>query len=153
MLRLIACLVGVAALAGCGEAATPDPEKDKTAIEAALRQWPTDFNAENVDGVCGLFADDVVLAYPGGEDSNSGEFCERMQVLFNDPAKRYSYAQPDIREVVVDGDLATVKLFWTLTVTGPTGKVLDTGVEDGLDVFVRQPDGTWKIHVSHAFTK
>jgi len=154
VLRLIACLVGVAALSGCGgEAATPDPEKDKTAIEAALRQWPTDFNAENVDGVCGLFADDVVLAYPGGEDSNSGEFCERMQALFNDPAKRYSYAQPDIREILVDGDLATVKLFWTLTVTDPTGKVLDTGVEDGLDVFVRQPDGTWKIHVSHAFTK
>ncbi|MDT5192139.1 MAG: hypothetical protein QOG79_383 [Mycobacterium sp.] len=154
MLRLIACLVGAAALAGCsGEAATPDPEKDKTAIEAALRQWPTDFNAENVAGVCGLFADDVVLAYPGGEDRNSGELCERMQTLFNDPDKRYSYAQPDIREVLVDGDLATVKLFWNLTVTDPVGKVLDTGVEDGLDVFVRQSDGTWKILVSHAFTK
>jgi hypothetical protein len=83
MLRLIACLVGAAALAGCGvAAATPDPEKDKAATEAALRQWP--------------------------EDRNSGEFCERMQTLFNDPDKRYSYAQPD---------------------------------------------GTWKIHVSHAFTK
>jgi ketosteroid isomerase-like protein len=55
--------------------------------------------------------------------------------------------------VLVDGDLATVQLFWTLTVTDPEGKVLDTGVEDGLDVFRRQPDGRWKIHVSHAFTK
>jgi hypothetical protein len=83
MLRLIACLVGAAALPGYGAAAaTPDPETDKMAIEAALRQWPTDFN--------------------------SGEFCARMQTLFNDPDKRYSYAQPD---------------------------------------------GTWKIHVSHAFTK
>jgi uncharacterized protein (TIGR02246 family) len=154
VLRLIACLAGVVALAGCGsEAATPDPEKDKTAIAAALRQWPTDFNAENVAGVCGLFAEDVVLAYPGGEDHNRGELCKRMQTLFNDPEKRYSYAQPDIREVLVDGDLATVRLFWTLTVTDPVGKVLDTGVEDGLDVFVRQPDGTWKVHVSHAFTK
>jgi hypothetical protein len=96
MLRLIACLVGAAELAGCGvEAATPDPEKDKTAIEAALRQWSTDFNAENVAGVCGLFAEDVVLAYPGGEDRNGGEFCERMQTLCKDPDKRYSYAQPD----------------------------------------------------------
>ena len=76
-----------------------------------------------------------------------------MQTLFDDPDKRYTYAQPDIREVLVDGDLATVQLFWTLTVTDPAGKVLDTGVEDGLDVFRRQPDGTWKIHVSHAFTK
>jgi hypothetical protein len=109
MLRLIACLVGAAALPGRGvEAATPDPEKDKTAIEAALRQWPTEFNAENVDGVCAVFAADVVLTYPGGGDRNSGELCARMQTLFNEPDKRYSYAQPD---------------------------------------------ATWKIHVSHAFTK
>lgn len=40
-----------------------------------------------------------------------------------------------------------------LTVTDPSGMVLDTGVEDGLDVFTRQADGSWKIHVSHAFTK
>jgi ketosteroid isomerase-like protein len=52
-----------------------------------------------------------------------------------------------------DGDLATVTLFWTLTVTDPAGKVLDTGLEGGLDVFRRQPDDNWKIHVSHAFTK
>ena len=88
MLRLIACLVGAATLTGCAAAAaSPDPEQDKSAIEAALRQWPTDFNDENLDGVCGLFAGDAVLAYPGGEDHGSGEFCARMQTLFNDPEK------------------------------------------------------------------
>jgi hypothetical protein len=117
MLRLIACLVGAATLTGC--------------VAAALRQWPKDFDDENVGGVCGLFADGAVLSYPGGEDRGSGEFCARMQ----------------------DGDLATVTLFWTLTVTDPAGKVLDTGLEGGLDVFRRQPDDNWKIHVSHAFTK
>jgi ketosteroid isomerase-like protein len=76
-----------------------------------------------------------------------------MQKLFDDPVKRYSYAQLDIREVLVDGDLAVVRLFWTLTVTDAAGKILDTGVEDGLDVLTRQPDGSWKIHVSHALTK
>jgi hypothetical protein len=88
MLRLIACLVGAAELAGCGvEAATPDPEKDKTAIEAALRQWSTDFNAENVAGVCGLFAEDVVLAYPGGED--------RSQVCRSGAGKLRCSGSPD----------------------------------------------------------
>jgi uncharacterized protein (TIGR02246 family) len=146
--------VGAAALVGCGSGERlPGPERDKAAIEASLRQWPNDFNAKNVASVCGLFADDVTLSYPGGQDSGRGELCERMTKLFDDPVKRYAYAQPDIREVVVDGDLATVRLFWTLTVTDAAGKVLDTGVEDGLDVFTRQPDGSWKIHVSHAFTK
>jgi hypothetical protein len=73
MLRLIASLVGSETLSGCAAAsASPDPERDKSAIEA---------------------------------------------------------------------------------VTDPAGEVLETGVDDGLDVFRRQPDGTWKIHVSHAFTK
>jgi uncharacterized protein (TIGR02246 family) len=154
MARHVVFLLAATALVGCSAGAPQhDPGGDQTAIEAELRQWPDDFNAKNVAGVCGLFADDVVLAYPGGEDRGRGEFCTRMQTLFDDPAKRYHYAPPDIREVLVDGNLATVKLFWTLTVTDPAGKVLDTGVEDGLDVFVRQPDGRWKIHVSHAFTK
>jgi uncharacterized protein (TIGR02246 family) len=156
VLRLIggfAVLAGV--LIGCGDrvAAQRDPAADKTAITAALRQWPNDFNAKNSAGVCGLFTEDVVLAYPGGEDRDRGELCARMHTLFDAPDKRFGYAQPDIREVLVDGDLATVKLFWTLTVTDKSGKVLDTGVEDGLDVFRRQPDGSWKIHDSHAFTK
>jgi uncharacterized protein (TIGR02246 family) len=155
--RLISCLAATtaaASLIACThDASTLNVERDKAAIEAALRQWPVDFNAENGAGVCGLFAEDAVLAYPGGEDRDRSEFCARMQKLFDDPAKRFSYAQPDIREVLVDGDLATVKLFWTLTVSDKSGKVLDTSVEDGLDVFRRQRDGAWKIHLSHAFTK
>ena len=154
MQRVFALVVAAVTLAGCGgHAAPPDTTKDSAAIETALQQWPKDFNAKNVVGVCGLFADDVVLAYPDGEDRSRNEFCTRMQKLFDDPAKRFSYAPPDIREVLVDGDLATVKLFWTLTTTDSSGKVIDTGVEDGLDVFRRQPDGSWKIHISHAFTK
>jgi hypothetical protein len=91
MLRLIACLVGAATLTGCAaDAARPDPERDKSTIEAALR-----------------FAHDVVLAYPGGGDRDSGEFCTRMQTLY----------------------------------------------KAGLGVFRHQPDDTWKVHVSHAFTK
>jgi uncharacterized protein (TIGR02246 family) len=154
MRRIFAVLVGAVALVACGsQPAAHDGNQDRTAIEAALQQWPKDFNAENVDGVCGLFAEDAVLAFPGGEDRNRAEFCQRMQKLFDDPARQFSYAQPDIREVLVDGDLATVKLFWTLTTSDKAGKVLDTGVEDGLDVFRRQADGSWKIHISHAFTQ
>jgi len=154
MQRHVALLVGLVAVAGCGgQPPARDVNEDRGAIEAALQQWPKDFNAENVDGVCGLFSADAVLAFPGGEDRNRAEFCQRMQKLFVDPARQFSYAEPDIREVLVDGDLATVKLFWTLTTSDKAGKVLDTGVEDGLDVFRRQPDGSWKIHVSHAFTQ
>lgn len=156
VLRLAVALVMISALSGCGgadSAVVHAPESDRTAIEAALRQWPNDFNAENVDGVCGLFADDAVLVYPDSADRNRDEFCNQMRKLFDDPTKTFSYAPPDIREVLVDGDLATVRLIWTLTARDASGKVLETTAENGVDVFVRQPDGAWKIHVSQAFTQ
>ena len=147
MLRLIAiCLTAISVLAGCGAS-------DRADIEAALLQWPRDFNARNLDAVCGLFADDVVLAYPGAPDRNRDAFCDQMRVQFRDPSKTFSYNEPDIKEIIVEGDLATVRLFWTLTVRDTSGKVLETIHEDGVDVFRRQPDGSWKIHISHAFTK
>jgi uncharacterized protein (TIGR02246 family) len=147
VLRLIAvCVVAVSVVASCGDS-------DRADIEAALLQWPRDFNARNLDAVCGLFADDVVLAYPDAPDRNRDAFCDQMREQFRDPSKIASYDAPDIKEIIVDGDLATVRLFWTLTIRDPSGKLVETIHEDGVDVFRRQPDGSWKIHISHAFTK
>ena len=156
MLKVLTCCVlAFGVLAGCTNSASPhhDVSQDKAAIEASLRQWPHDFNDRKLPEVCGLFAADVVLSYPGSPDRGHDAFCDRIKTQFEDQAKKFSYAEPDIKEILVDGDLATVKLFWTLTVRSDTGKILDTTVEDGLDVFQRQPDGSWKIHISHAFTK
>jgi uncharacterized protein (TIGR02246 family) len=151
MSRWMACgVMAVGLVAGCAQ---EDPAEDRAAIEAALRQWPDDFNAKNLPGVCGLFADDVVLIYPGSPDRNHQQFCDQMRTLFEDPGKEFSYDPPDIQEVVVDGDLATVRLIWTLTIRDTSGKVLETIDENGVDVFRRQPDGSWKIHISHAFSQ
>jgi uncharacterized protein (TIGR02246 family) len=149
---MIRPLVVAAALlaAGCGPSTTAD---DTDAIKTALRQWPKAFNEERIDDVCGLFADDVVLIYPGTPDRGHDEFCDQMRRNFADPSKSFTYAEPDIREVNVDGDLAAVRLIWTLTVHDAAGRVLETVEEDGVDVFKRQSDGSWKIHVSHAFTR
>ena len=145
-------VVGALLVAACSPSA-PDRAGDRAAIEAALRQWPSAFNAKRIDDVCGLFADDVVLVYPDSPDRDHREFCDQMRTLFADRSKSFTYAEPDIREVRVDGDLAVVRLIWTLTVRDAAGRVVVTVVEDGVDVFSRQPDGSWKIHISHAFTK
>ncbi len=50
----------------------------------------------------------------------------------------------DLREIIVSGDLAVVRLAWTLTVTLPTGQVVKS-VEPGMDVLRKGPDGQWKI--------
>jgi steroid delta-isomerase len=58
-----------------------------------------------------------------------------------DEAKRFTYSV-DIRDIIVEGNLAAVRLIWTLTIAPPIDV---TSVEHGLDIFRRQPDGTWKI--------
>jgi ketosteroid isomerase-like protein len=147
-------VVTVSLLSSCSNHAAQqhDPAVDKAAIEAVLQGFPRDFNAKNFDPLCAVFEEDAVLHYPeGGPDQGRGVFCARMRKLLSDPDRQYSYSEPEIREVIVEGDLATVALYWTLTVKDRDGKVLDTIREDGLDVFRRQADGSWKLHISHAF--
>ena len=43
------------------------------------------------------------------------------------------------------GDLAIVRLVWTLNVSSPDTPKAVQSTEPGLDVFRRQPDGSWKI--------
>lgn len=43
------------------------------------------------------------------------------------------------------GDLAVVRLIWTLTVTDADNKVAETTKDRGIDIFRRQADGSWKI--------
>ena len=49
-----------------------------------------------------------------------------------------------IKEVIVSGDLAVVRLTWISTVTAADG-ASETDDEQGLDVFAKQADGSWKI--------
>ena len=60
-----------------------------------------------------------------------------------DRIKRYSYAL-DIKEILVWGDVAVVRLTWTLTVQ-PAGEPAETSVEPGMDIFRREGDGRWRI--------
>jgi ketosteroid isomerase-like protein len=57
--------------------------------------------------------------------------------------KRYAYSLA-IKEVLVSGDLAIVRLTWTLKVTTPNARPR-VSLEHGIDVFQKQADGSWKI--------
>ena len=46
---------------------------------------------------------------------------------------------------MVVGDLAVVRLTWTLTVRQKDPPRDVTADEPGLDIFRKQPDGSWKI--------
>jgi steroid delta-isomerase len=118
-------------------------ERAEDAIRAALQKWTQDFNGGNAEAVCQLFAPDLRYDFRGYPERGYRDICARLQRSLGDASKTYAYAL-DIREILVSGDLAVVRLAWTLTVTLPNGQAV-TSVEPGMDVFRKDQDGSWKI--------
>ena len=89
MTRLAAWVMAVVVLltaCGSGEQGR-DAAGDTAAITAALRNFPHDFNTRDYPALCGLFAEDVVLNYPGlTPESGRDAFCSRMRKTLNSSA-------------------------------------------------------------------
>jgi uncharacterized protein (TIGR02246 family) len=134
----------MAAALAISPAAAQSANPAEDAIRAALLQWTADFNARNRQHVCDLFAPDLHYDYRGQPERGYRDICELLHKSLSDPTKHYSHS-PNIKEIIVSGDMAVVRLTWTLTVTseGQTGASISK--EPGLDVFRREPDGSWKI--------
>lgn len=102
-----------------------------------------DFNKGNVEGACSIFSTDLRYDYRGFPERNFTDICDGLRRSLTNRAKRYTYSLA-VKEVLVSGDLAMVRLTWTLTITKPDARP-EVSREPGLDVFKRQTDGTWKI--------
>jgi len=113
-------------------------------VRARLEQWTQDFNAGRADKVCDLFAPDLVSNFRGQPERGYEELCGLLQRSLSDGARSYSYGL-DLKEIMVSGDLAVVRLVWTLTIESKGGQGQITSVEPGMDIFRRQPDGKWRI--------
>jgi ketosteroid isomerase-like protein len=137
-LALLACGVFSAA------AAAQPADKAETAIREALAKWTADFNARDAPRICDLFALDLVYDYRGFPERNYEALCGLLRRSLADQSKQFTYAL-DIKEVMVSGDLAIVRLVWTLRTMLPGVAAAVESKEPGLDVFRRQPDGSWKI--------
>ena len=135
---------GLLALALACPAAAQSDDGAQTAIRVALTHWMADFNAGNADKVCGLFAPDLIAQYRGQPERGYDALCDLLKGSLADRSKRYRYALA-IKEILVAGDLAVVRLTWTLTVQQRDSPGEVTAEEPGIDIFRRQPDGNWRI--------
>ncbi len=115
-----------------------------TAIRNALSRWTKDFNAGDAAHICDLFAKDLLYDYRGFPERDYEALCSLLRRSLVDQTKKFAYSL-DIKEIIVAGDLAVVRLVWTLKVTVPGATNTVESKEPGLDVFRRQPDGSWKI--------
>jgi steroid delta-isomerase len=136
-------LLAAAWLVASPAAAQSDSAAEK-AIRDALAQWTADFNARDASRICDLFAPDLVYDYRGFPERNYEALCGLLQRSLADRTKNFTYAL-DIKEIIVSGDIAVVRLVWTLKVSRDGASQVTETKEPGLDVFRRQPDGKWRI--------
>ena len=137
-------------LAAAAVPAMADPAADKAAIIERFQDWTAAFNARNADGVCDLFVPDLVYTIPELPRGTRDTMCANLAKLLARSDLHVSYADPDIHDIIVSGDLAVVRLTWTLTTRIKSDR--DVSTEEGMDVFHRQPDGKWSIIRFIAFT-
>ncbi len=143
-MNVIRCLV-VGLLAALTMPAAAQPVTLDKEIRTALMQWMTDFNAGRAGKVGDIFAPtlradiDDFLAERGFD-----ELCRLVKAALTDPEQTLSYAL-DIKEILADGDMAAVRLVWTLTSKKKATGETKVDEEQGLDIFGRGSDGQWKI--------
>jgi ketosteroid isomerase-like protein len=109
-------------------------------IRTRLETWVDDFNGGRTATVCDLFSVNAISQFRGQPERDYDAICELLQDSLADQARDYHYAL-DIREIIVEGDLAVVRLTWTLFIT----PLNVTSIERGIDVLRREADGKWRI--------
>ena len=127
-----------------------DAEADALAIRARLAAWVEAFNARDPEAACDLFAPDLRYAVPEVAEGTQATMCGNFRRVMSRTDTLLRYDPPAIHEIIVEGDLAVVRLTWTLHMTTLAGA--RTMREEGMDVFRRQPDGRWSIARFVAFT-
>jgi ketosteroid isomerase-like protein len=139
MTGMKALLASCALLLGVAMPASAQPADAEATIRATLAAWTHDFNARDASRICDLFARALRYNYRGFPERGYDALCDLLHRSLADPAKQFVYAL-DLKEVIVSGDLAVVRLVWTLKTT--VGRVTTPieSKEPGLDVFRRQPD-------------
>ena len=140
--RVVCVSLVVAALLNAASARADD-DASRAAISDALRQWTEDFNAGRADKVCDLFSRELRVDFRGQAERGYDAQCNLLKRALGDGTRTFSNAFA-IKEILVWGDTAVVRLTWTSTIRPKGGRAI-TAVEPGLDVFRKENDGRWRI--------
>jgi uncharacterized protein (TIGR02246 family) len=149
--RLLPSVIAALALFGAAARAGPDDSSAaKAAITERLHRWTAAFNAKDLDAVCGLFAPDLSYTVDDILNGSRDRLCANIRGALAGPDLKLRYDEPTIHEILVSGDVAVVRLTWTLTAEKNGAR--ETTTEQGMDVFRRAPDGVWSIARYIAFS-
>jgi len=122
-----------------------DADAARAEIERLGRQWEEAANTGQVDRLVDLYAPDAVILPPGGP---SIEGTATIRELFRQEFERFDTRIAFTNQAIeVEGDMAyrRGRYVWRGTPRG-SGQALES-TNKFLEVWKRQPDGSWKIAV------
>jgi ketosteroid isomerase-like protein len=140
-IALLACFVPAATAAG----------DDRAVIRAELDAWTQAYNARQRDSICGIFSKELRYKFGEVPDRGYNDVCIALRGLLADKTIRSHYTL-DLREILVYGDIAVVRLIWILDESKAGSNHTVRSLEPGMDIFQRQKDGSWKIIRYLAYT-
>jgi ketosteroid isomerase-like protein len=120
-------------------------------IRAELAAWTQAFNARQAVKICGIFSEDLRYKFGEVPDRGYSDVCSALRRSLGDATHRSHYTL-DLREILVYGDIAVVRLIWTLDESKEGSSVTVRSLEPGMDIFQHQKDGSWKIIRYLAYT-
>jgi len=120
--------------------AHPARADDAADIRARLTQWTEDFNAGRKDASCDLFSKQLISDFRDQGEADYSTRCALIAKAIDDPARTFRY-ELHIKEILTGSDFAVVRLDWTLEVSPPGQKQVETG----MDVLRKEDDGVWRI--------
>src|SRR5260370_29800408 len=103
-----------------------------------FQRWTADFNAKDSAGVCDLFAPDLVYSIPEVVQGTRETICANLAKMLASSDIQLHYGNPDVHEILVAGDVAVVRLTWTLTTQVIGAK--DTTTAEVMEIVRRHPD-------------
>ncbi|HEY0740314.1 MAG TPA: nuclear transport factor 2 family protein [Chryseosolibacter sp.] len=141
MSRVIRCFTLCTALLGCAAVAVAQqPNDDEMAIRAIFADFEKGYNDNNPDMVMQHYSKDLIVSYPGVDDTDYEGFKKAYAEMAKSTVKKKT--TPVIDEIVVSGTLAMVRMEWHTIIYGENGKTLRKA--EDLQIF-RKENGAWKF--------
>src|SRR5262245_43455749 len=108
-------LIAIVLLTATAAPLHADEAADRAAITQRLQRWTAAFNARDALGACDLFAPDLAYSIPEMIQGTKQTMCANLAKVLARTDIQVSYKNPDVHEIIVSGDVAVVRLTWTLT--------------------------------------
>jgi uncharacterized protein (TIGR02246 family) len=123
--------------------ADANEQADSAMFQRLFQNWTDAFNRKDLAASCNFFSKTVAADYKGVPHKNYKSICDSFKKTFAEKDRQYKY-RFKLHDIHRSGDLATVRVTWYLNIS-KDGKSISDTTDQGLDVFRKEKDGTWRI--------